>query len=189
LISALTSNLKIDANEAMQIAQKLFENGLITYHRTSSTTVSNAGINIAKEYISSNFGEEWFKGRKWEAEGAHECIRPTRAIDLKKLKNLIGLKMLRFPSPLTEKDFRAYDIIFKRFIASQMKAAKVEKIKFKLFAANEEKEFELINRILDEGFTKILRIQEKKFSDLKEGKVQFSYINKKIVPKFYPYTY
>ena len=189
LISALTSNLKIDANEAMQIAQKLFENGLITYHRTSSTTVSNAGINIAKEYISSNFGEEWFKGRKWEAEGAHECIRPTRAIDLQKLKNLIGLKMLRFPSPLTEKDFRAYDIIFKRFIASQMKAAKVEKIKFKLFAANEEKEFELINRILDEGFTKILRIQEKKFSDLKEGKVQFSYINKKIFPKFYPYTY
>ena len=189
LISALTSSLKIDANEAMQIAQKLFESGLITYHRTSSTTVSTVGINIAKEYISSTFGEEWFKGRKWEAEGAHECIRPTRAIDLQKLKNLIGLKMLRFPSPLTEKELRAYDIIFKRFIASQMKAAKVEKVKFKLVAANEEKEFEFINRIIDEGFTKILRIQEKKISGLKEGKVQFLEINKRVVPKFYPYTY
>jgi reverse gyrase len=189
LISALTSALKIDANEAMQIAQKLFESGLITYHRTSSTTVSTVGINIAKEYISSAFGEEWFKGRKWEAEGAHECIRPTRAIDLQKLKNLIGLKMLRFPSPLTEKELRAYDIIFKRFIASQMKAAKVEKIKFKLVAANEEKEFEFINRILHEGFTKIFRIQEKNVSDLKEGKVQFLEINKRIVLKFYPYTY
>jgi len=189
LISTLTSTLKIDANEAMQIAQKLFESGLITYHRTSSTTVSTVGINIAKEYISSTFGEEWFKGRKWEAEGAHECIRPTRAIDLQKLKNLIGLKMLRFPSPLTEKELRAYDIIFKRFVASQMKAAKVEKIKFKLVAANEEKEFEFINRIIDEGFTKIFRIQEKKISGLKEGEVQFLEINKKIVPKFYPYTY
>jgi reverse gyrase len=189
LISSLTSALKIDANEAMQIAQKLFENGLITYHRTSSTTVSAVGINIAKEYISSTFGEEFFKGRKWEAEGAHECIRPTRAIDLQKLKNLIGLKMLRFPSPLTEKDFRAYDIIFRRFIASQMKATKVEKVKFKLVAANEEKEFEFINRIIDEGFTKILRIQEKNISGLKEGKVRFLEINKKIVPKFYPYSY
>jgi len=189
LISSLTSALKIDANEAMQIAQKLFESGLITYHRTSSTTVSTVGINIAKEYISSTFGEEWFKGRKWEAEGAHECIRPTRAIDLQKLKNLIGLKMLRFPSPLTEKELRAYDIIFKRFIASQMKAAKVEKIKFKLVAANEEKEFEFINRILYEGFTKIFKLQEKNISGLKEGKVQFLEINKKIVPKFYPYTY
>jgi len=189
LISALTSALKIDANEAMQIAQKLFESGLITYHRTSSTTVSTVGISIAKEYISSTFGEEWFKGRKWEAEGAHECIRPTRAIDLQKLKNLIGLKMLRFPSPLTEKDLRAYDIIFKRFIASQMKTAKVEKIKFKLVAASEEKEFEFINRIIDEGFTKIFRIQEKNTSGLKEGKVQFLEIDKRAVPKFYPYTY
>ena len=189
LISALTSSLKIDANEAMQIAQRLFENGLITYHRTNSTTVSSVGINIAKEYITTNFGEELFKWRKWEAEGAHECIRPTRAIDVQKLKNLVALKLLRFPTPLTEKDFRAYDIIFKRFIASQMKAARVEKIKFKLFVGEEEKEFEFINKILEEGFTKILKIQEKNISGLKEGKVQFLEINKKNVPKFYPYNY
>jgi reverse gyrase len=97
--------------------------------------------------------------------------------------------MLRFPSPLTEKDLRAYDIIFKRFIASQMKAARVEKVKFKLIVANEEKEFEFINRIIDEGFTRIFKIQEKNVSSLKEGKVKILEINKKIVPKFYPYTY
>jgi reverse gyrase len=189
LISALTSILKIDANEAMQIAQRLFEFGLITYHRTGSTTVSTAGINIAKEYISSTFGEEFFKGRKWETEGAHECIRPTKPIDLQKLRNLIGLKIIRFPAPLTEKELRAYDIIFKRFIASQMKAAKVEKIKFKIIAGNEEKEFEFINRILDEGFTKIFKIHERNVPSLKEGKVQFLEINKQVVPKYYPYTY
>jgi len=189
LISALTSLLKIDAQGVMQIAQKLFESGLITYHRTSSTTVSSTGINIAKEYIFSNFGEEFFKARKWEAEGAHECIRPTKTIDSQKLRNLIGLKILRFPSPLGEREIRAYDLIFKRFIASQMTPSKVEKIKFKVLAGGEEKEFEFINKVLDEGFSKIFKLQERKISGLKEGKIQVLESKKRIVPAFYPFTY
>jgi reverse gyrase len=189
LISALTSLLKIDAQETMQIAQKLFESGLITYHRTSSTTVSSTGINLAKEYIFSNFGEEFFRARKWEAEGAHECIRPTKTIDSQKLRNLIGLKILKFPSPLGEREIRAYDLIFKRFIASQMTPSKVEKIKFKVLAGGEEKEFEFINKILDEGFSKIFKLQERKISGLKEGKIQVLESKKRIVPVFYPFTY
>jgi reverse gyrase len=189
LISALTSLLKVNPNEAMEIAQKLFENGLITYHRTSSTTVSTSGINIAKEYIISLFGEEFFKGRKWEAEGPHECIRPTKGIDAQKLRNLIGLKLLRFASPLTEKDIRAYDIIFKRFIASQMKSTKVEKISFRVLAGEDEKEFEFLNKIREEGFSKIFRLQEKKLPELKEGRVKILKSEKRLVPVFYPYTY
>jgi reverse gyrase len=189
LISALTSLLKINANEAMQIAQRLFENGLITYHRTSSTTVSSTGINIAKEYISSAFGEKFFIGRKWEAEGAHECIRPTKPIDSQKLRNLIGLKLLRFPSPLTEREIRAYDIIFRRFVASQMKASRVEKIKFKITIGKEEKEFEFLNRVVEEGFSRIFRLQERKIHGVKEGKVKILESRKRIIPAFYPYTY
>jgi reverse gyrase len=189
LISSLTSVLKVDANEAMQIAQKLFENGLITYHRTSSTTVSSVGISIAKEYISSTFGEEFFKGRKWESEGAHECIRPTKPIDSQKLKNLIGLKILRFPSPLTQKDIIAYDIIFKRFIASQMKGTKVEKIKFKVIFNEEEREFEFINKVVEDGFNKIFKIEEKLIPKLQESKVRVIESYKKVVPAFYPYDY
>jgi reverse gyrase len=101
---------------------------------------------------------------------------------------LIGLKLLRFSSPLTEKEIKAYDIIFKRFIASQMKASKVEKIKFKILFG-EEREFEFINRIIDEGFSKIFRLQEKRISELKEGKVKILKANRKIVPAFYPFTY
>ena len=188
-ISALTSLLKIDAGEAMQIAQKLFESGLITYHRTPSTTVSSAGISIAKEYIFSNFGEELFKARKWETEGAHECIRPTKAIDSQKLRNLIGLKILRFPVPFTEREMRAYDLIFKRFIASQMKPSKVEKIKFKILAGGQEKEFEFVNKVLEEGFSKIFKLQEKNILALKEGKTKILESKKKTVPVFYPFTY
>ncbi len=189
LISALTSVLRVDASVAMQIAQKLFENGLITYHRTSSTTVSSTGMNIAKEYISLNFGENYFKARKWEAEGAHECIRPTRPIDAQKLRSLVALKILRFPSPLTEKDFIAYDIIFRRFVASQMKAARIERLKFKVVFDNEEREFDFINRIIEEGFTKLIRVQERRILGLEEGKTKVIEIQKRVVPKFYPYTY
>jgi reverse gyrase len=189
LLSTLTTFLKIDANEAMQIAQKLFENGLITYHRTSSTTVSSVGINIAKEYITSTFGEDYFRARKWEAEGAHECIRPTMAVDAQKLKNLIGLKLLRFPSPLTDRDIRAYDIIFKRFIASQMKPARVERLKFKVLAGDVEKEFEFINRILEDGFTKIFKLQERNISGLQEGKARILESEMRVVPAHSPFTY
>jgi len=189
LISSLTSLLKINAQEAMQIAQKLFESGLITYHRTSSTTVSSTGIGIAKDYILANFGEEFFKARKWEAKGAHECIRPTKAIDSQKLRNLIGLKILRFPSPLTEIEIRAYDLIFKRFIASQMQPSKVEKIKFKVLAGGEEKEFEFVNKVLQDGFSKIFRLQERNISGLKEGKIKILESKKRMVSIFYPFTY
>jgi len=189
LISVLTSFLKVDANESMQIAQKLFESGLITYHRTSSTTVSSTGINIAREYIVSNFGEEFFKARKWETEGAHECIRPTKAIDSQKLRTLIGLKILRFPSPLTDREIKAYDIIFKRFITSQMIPAKVERIKFKVLCAGEERGFNFVNRILEEGFSKIFTIQTTKLPKLEGGKVKILEAKKRTVPIFYPYTY
>jgi reverse gyrase len=147
------------------------------------------GINIAKEYITSTFGEDYFRARKWEAEGAHECIRPTMAVDAQKLKNLIGLKLLRFPSPLTDRDIRAYDIIFKRFIASQMKPARVERLKFKVLAGDEEKEFEFINRILEDGFTKILKLQERNISGLQEGKARILESEMRVVPAHSPFTY
>ena len=188
LISSLTSILKINANEAMQIAQRLFENGLITYHRTSSTRVSYAGINIAKEYIKSNFGKEFFKPRTWEEEGAHECIRPTKQLDTQHLRNLIGLKLIKLSSQLTEREIKAYDIIFKRFIASQMKGTKVEKVKFKIKNGG-EKEFEFINRILEDGFSKIIPLQEKRITGLQKGIIKISESNRKIVPIYYPYTY
>jgi reverse gyrase len=172
----------------MQIAQRLFENGLITYHRTSSTRVSSAGINMAKEYIKSNFGEEFFKPRTWEEEGAHECIRPTKQLDTQHLRNLIGLKLIKLSSQLTEREIKAYDIIFKRFIASQMKATKVEKVKFKI-KNGEEKEFEFINRILEDGFSKIIPLQEKRITGLQKGIIKISESNRKIVPIYYPYTY
>ena len=189
LISTLASFLKINAHDVMRIAQKLFESGLITYHRTSSTTVSLSGINVAKDYIISNLSANLFEPREWKKEGAHECIRPTKAVDSQQLRNLIGLKILGLPTSLTEREFKAYEIIFKRFIASQMKPAKIEKIKFRILTGDFEKEFEFINKVLEEGFTKILKIPQKNISSLKEGKMKILKSEKRVAPILYPYTY
>ncbi|MCS7093836.1 MAG: reverse gyrase [Candidatus Aenigmarchaeota archaeon] len=189
LISSLSFVLKVDASQAMSIAQKLFENGLITYHRTSSTTVSNVGIAIAREYITSTFGENFVKERRWEMEGAHECIRPTRAIDTTKLKRMVSLGLMRFPSPLNEKDYIAYDLIFKRFMASQMKPVKVEKVLIKIIVADEEREFEFTTRILEDGFNKISKINTVEIPEVEKGKYSIKEIKKKIVKVYYPYTY
>ncbi|NPA38620.1 MAG: reverse gyrase [Candidatus Nanohaloarchaeota archaeon] len=119
--------LKIDANNAMKILQKLFENGLITYHRTDSTRVSEKGLEIAKMYLQDDF-----VGRTWEegSEGAHECIRPTKPLTKQDLLSLLEQNILRISDELTSQDLSVYDLIFRRFMASQAKKIKVEEEKY-----------------------------------------------------------
>ena len=107
--------LKLSAKQTMQVAQELFENGLITYHRTDSTRVSDAGLRVAREYL----GED-FVGREWGEGGAHECIRPTRAVDRDNLQRLVQEGVI-IAEGLSWQHFALYDLIFRRFMASQCK--------------------------------------------------------------------
>jgi len=107
--------LKLSAKQTMQIAQELFENGLITYHRTDSTRVSDAGLRVAKEYLGDDFA-----GREWGEGGAHECIRPTRALDKDNLQRLVQEGVI-IAEGLKWYHFALYDLIFRRFMASQCK--------------------------------------------------------------------
>jgi len=111
--------LKISARDAMRIAQDLFESGLCTYHRTDSTRVSEVGLRIAREFL----GDE-FSGRDWFMEGAHECIRPTRPIPKETLQRLIQERVIQVES-ITSRHLALYDLIFRRFMASQCKPYKV----------------------------------------------------------------
>jgi len=187
LISALTSSLRIDANQAMMIAQRLFENGLITYHRTGSTTVSKTGIAIARDYISSNFGEEFVRERSWQMEGPHECIRPTKGIDLGKLRGMMALRSIK--AILSEQELRAYDIIFRRFIASQMRSAKVEKTLIRISIAGKERDFEFTTKVVEEGFSKVIPIRVKEIPEVGKGKYRISSVKTRIVPAHHPLTY
>ena len=74
--------LRFSVSQTMSIAQKLYENGYITYMRTDSTNLSSLALGTAKKFICENFGEEYSKMRnKWGkakgAQEAHEAIRPT----------------------------------------------------------------------------------------------------------------
>ncbi|MEM2724599.1 MAG: reverse gyrase [Candidatus Nezhaarchaeales archaeon] len=149
--------------ETMRIAQELFEMGFITYHRTDSTAVSDVGKAIARDYLQEKYGDEyknWFVPRDWFKEGAHECIRPTRPIDALTLQRLIMDGSITTIIPLTMRHYRLYDLIFRRFIASQMKRALIVKARYKFsLEINGVKYFaeqEGIVKLKDPGFYDVL---------------------------------
>ncbi|MET1101801.1 MAG: reverse gyrase, partial [Pyrodictiaceae archaeon] len=139
MLSEASAKFGLGAPEIMRLAQDLFELGFITYHRTDSTRVSDTGINVAREYLQEKYGserlKEYFVPRSWGEGGAHEAIRPTRPIDAERLKRLIDEGIIQTVRPLTKRHFALYDLIFRRFIASQMRPARLvkQKIKVKIY--------------------------------------------------------
>lgn len=110
--------LGYSVRQTMTLAQKLYENGHITYMRTDSVNLANIAIDSAKKYITDKFGANYVNVRQYKtksrtAQEAHEAIRPTR-ISLSSAGADAGQKKL-------------YELIWRRTVASQMAAAKVEK--------------------------------------------------------------
>ncbi|MFP3866575.1 MAG: type I DNA topoisomerase [Desulfobacteraceae bacterium] len=120
--------LRFSARRTMSVAQRLYEGlevgsegpvGLITYMRTDSTRVAAEAVNAVRTYISQNFGSDYlpakpqvYKSRK-SAQEAHEAIRPT---DVARTPE----KMAAF---LKKEELALYELIWKRFVASQMNPA------------------------------------------------------------------
>ncbi len=155
LLEEASIRLGLSTTRTMEIAQELFELGLITYHRTDSTRVSEAGINIARQYLEEKYGErakDVFKPRTWGAGGAHEAIRPTRPIDADRLAELVREGAIILVRPLTRLHYEVYRLIFNRFIASQMIPAKVVKQKVIVKIGDYEKEVERVIKIMEKGF-------------------------------------
>ncbi|MGN1164328.1 MAG: type I DNA topoisomerase [Candidatus Ornithospirochaeta sp.] len=110
-----TRKLGKSAKDVMAIAQRLYENGFITYMRTDSPTLSQECINAAADYIRNTFGDSWLTVRQYKAktlgaQEAHEAIRP--AGDHFRTPEETGLK---------GDELKLYTLIWKRTIASQMK--------------------------------------------------------------------
>ncbi len=121
--------LKINTRNAMKILQELFENGIITYHRTDSTRVSDKGLEVARQYLKEDFvAREWKIGN----EGAHECIRPTRPLDWKILRDLVYQGLITVYQPLGYDHFRVYDLVFRRFMSSQCPKIKATTITYEI---------------------------------------------------------
>ena len=108
-----STKLRFPVKKTMEVAQKLYEAGLITYMRTDSTNLSQDAINSCKEYILKNYEKKYLNSKNYVkkskgAQEAHEAIRPTKL----HLSNLNG-KMDTHAQKL-------YELIWKRTMASQM---------------------------------------------------------------------
>lgn len=182
-----TSTLQQDASKrlgfstkkTMMIAQQLYEGidvkkegtvGLITYIRTDSMRISEEAIKQANDFIIDNYGKEYSAGgrvfknkKKGEIQDAHEAIRPT---SVKRIPDNIK-------ESLTKDQYKLYNLIWERFIASQMKPAIYETISCKIlsgkyiFRASGSK-------LKFDGFMKIYNSGDKdenelNISSLKEG--------------------
>ena len=172
--------------ETMKLAQDLFESGLITYHRTDATTVSSVGLNVAREYIETmNLGVA--TPRTYWREGAHECIRPVKPIDVSKLSQYIGIGLIKPSAKLTRSHLRLYDLIFRRFIASQLPSAKVLLQRYKVAVNGLEVDVDKNVEIIESGFNKvfsIIRIDRK----IMEGEYSIKNIEVKKVPAAWLYS-
>ncbi len=109
------------AKMTMAVAQKLYEEGHITYHRTDSLNLSQTSLASAQKFITNQFGENYWKGFKIykagkNAQEAHEAIRPTYPDKTpESLKN-----------ELDNAKFKLYNLIWQRFVASQMVPAQFD---------------------------------------------------------------
>jgi len=106
------------ARMTMRLAQQLYENGKITYHRSDSLNISDLALKKAREFIIKNYGEGYYQLRKYKtksktAQEAHEAIRPTYPDN----------KPEMLSSKLDKNQLKLYDLIWRRFIACQMKPA------------------------------------------------------------------
>ncbi|NIR48049.1 type I DNA topoisomerase [candidate division KSB1 bacterium] len=141
LQQAAANRLGYTSKKIMMIAQQLYEGvelgregsvGLITYMRTDSTRTADEALQAVREHILVNYGKEYLpaSARKFKAKAgaqdAHEAIRPTSLErEPKKIKRY-----------LTSEQFKLYNLIWNRFVASQMEAAKYEQTTIDILAGD-----------------------------------------------------
>ncbi len=146
--------LGMSASVTMSVAQRLYENGYITYMRTDSTTLSGTAVNAARSQVRELYGAEYlpdsprtYTSKVKNAQEAHEAIRPAG-------------ESFRTPAQtgLTGEQFRLYELIWMRTVASQMKDAVGQSVTIRLggaAATGEDVVFSATGRVITfHGFLK-----------------------------------
>ncbi|RNL84244.1 type I DNA topoisomerase [Halostreptopolyspora alba] len=146
--------LGLSSKQTMQVAQRLYENGYITYMRTDSITLSESAIAAARDQASRLYGSDYlppkprlYSSKVKNAQEAHEAIRPAG-------------ESFRTPAEtgLTGPEFRLYELIWKRTVASQMKDAVGESVTVRVAGtsnAGETAEFTATGKVITfHGFLK-----------------------------------
>jgi len=139
------------AKRTMQVAQKLYENGYITYMRTDGVTVSADAIGDARSYIGKQYGASFvpnapraYKTKSKNAQEAHEAIRPT---DVTRTARDL---------PLSDEEAKLYELIWKRMVASQMESAIFDQLIVDIAATDKQALLRVSGSVVKfEGFLKL----------------------------------
>ena len=171
--------LNFPTAKTMRIAQQLYEGvdikgkgtiGLITYLRTDSTRISDEAAAAAKDYIIENYGEQYIGTAEKKADGgrkiqdAHEAIRPTD----------ITMSPARLKDKLARDQFRLYQLIYNRYLASRMDAARYE-VKNIRVNAGDCRFSASASKLVFDGFMSVYNPDNEKsdhiagFNDINEG--------------------
>lgn len=144
--------LGFSVNQTMRVAQKLYEDGRITYMRTDSTNLSDLALGEISKAVKADFGDDYLKIRHYHthskgAQEAHEAIRPTYISS----RTIEG----------TPQEKRLYDLIWKRAVASQMADARLEKTNVDINVSGSDDIFRAEGEVLKfAGFMKVYNIDE-----------------------------
>lgn len=172
-----SQKLSLSPDVTMSLAQQLFEGvdlndgssiGLITYMRTDSFTITPTAMTSVRNYISNEYGDKYIPEKpnyyknKQRSQEAHECIRPADVkMTPKKLKNLISTDNRNL--------LRLYELIWKRFVSSQMEKAVYDVTKAVISCdkkyENEQLDFKLENWIIDFDGYYIIYGEDREASD------------------------
>ena len=132
LQQALANTFGMSASKTMSAAQKLFENGLITYHRTDSLSLSPEFVKNVRSFAKKEFGANYlpksaifYKTKSKNAQEAHEAIRPTN----------ISLLPKNLKASLTDDSKRVYSIIWKRSVECQLEGAVYDQTRISIFSS------------------------------------------------------
>ena len=156
----------------MQLAQRLYEAGLITYMRTDSVNLSKDAMEAAKAEIIKSYGAQYSKPRTFVnkskgAQEAHEAIRPT--------------DMSRHTVNIDRDQARLYDLIWKRTLASQMSDAELERTNVKIEANNHSDIFTASGEVIKfEGFLKVYLEGNDEDDEEQEGMLPSMKTNEKL---------
>ena len=156
----------------MQIAQRLYEAGLITYMRTDSVNLSKEASDAAQAEIIRSYGKEYSKPRTFAnkskgAQEAHEAIRPT--------------DMSQHTVNIERDQARLYDLIWKRTLASQMSDAELERTNVKIAADKHNELFNASGEVIKfEGFLKVYLEGNDDEDEEQEGLLPALKVNEKL---------
>lgn len=145
--------LRYSAKKTMQVAQKLYEEGLITYMRTDAVNLSNDAISACREVIVKYFGDPYlpktpkeYKTKSKNAQEAHEAIRPSDVANTPK----------KLEVKLDSDAHKLYELIWKRTIACQMNPAILDKVVVDSTSADDKIVLRANGQVIDfDGFLKL----------------------------------